>query len=70
MFTVNYVLLYVLMKFCFELTEDGDNSAICRSKVMERINRIWNCAFFGVNGILTYQNAQNEQRQTDMTVML
>jgi len=31
MFIVNYLLLYVLIKFWCKLTEDGENAEKCRS---------------------------------------
>jgi len=34
-FIVNYLLLFVLMKFWCKLSEDGDNAETCRSEEMK-----------------------------------
>jgi len=62
MLIVNYLLLRVLMKFWCKLPEDGDNAETCRSQVIERIHRLWYCAFVGVTAVIIYPGAWNERR--------
>ena len=37
------------MKFWCKLPEDGDNA---RNKVMERMHRLYNCAFVGLTSVI------------------
>ena len=52
MFLLHYVLLYVLIKSCCKLLEDGDNAETCRSRVIERIHSSINFAIVGVTKVL------------------
>jgi len=61
MLIVSYLFLYVLMKFCCKLPEDGDNAETCRSQVIGKIHRLWNCAFVGVTIVIILLNAWNQQ---------
>ena len=54
-------LLYVVMIFWCKLPEDGNNAETCRSCLIERIHRLYNCAVVGVTRVLIYHNALNEQ---------
>jgi hypothetical protein len=60
MLIVNYLLLYVLMNFWCKLPEDGDNAETCRRRVIERMPRLFNCAFVGVTRVIIFFNARNE----------
>jgi len=60
-FIVNYLLLYILMKFWCQFPDNGNNVETCTSSVIKRIHRLSNRAFFGVNRSLKYHNAWKEQ---------
>jgi len=66
----NDVLLYVVMKFWCTLPEDGDNAETRRSCLIERIHRLYNCAFVGVSRVVIYHNARNEQYTSSNVLFL
>jgi hypothetical protein len=39
-FTVNYLLLHVLMKCCYKLPEYGDKAEAHKNQLIERIHRL------------------------------
>jgi hypothetical protein len=69
MFVVDCVLLFVLMKSWCKLPEDGDDAEAYRSYVIERVDRLQNCAFFGFTRVLMYHNAQNEESKISCTCL-
>ena len=48
------------MKLWYNLPEDGKNTKICRSQIIEITHRFQNCVVVGVTRVLIHHNAWNE----------